>query len=115
MSDIKRLHVGPRMSKIVTHNGVAYLAGLVGNEDQSLAAQTADILDQIDSLLAEVGSNKERILRIEIWLADMGDFAAMNEIYDAWVPAGHNPARACGESALATPNFKVEMIVTAAL
>jgi enamine deaminase RidA (YjgF/YER057c/UK114 family) len=114
MPQISRLHTGPRMSKINKHNGVVYLAGLVGEQNQSLEDQTKDILNQIDSLLAEAGSSKENMLRVEIWLSDMADFAAMNAIYDGWIPKGQQPGRACGESKLATPGFKVEFIVTAA-
>ncbi len=114
MAEIKRHHVGPRMSQIVTHGDTIYLAGQVGTAGASVAQQTQDCLDKIDTLLAEVGVDKTRLLQVTIWLADMADFAAMNEVYDAWVPAGHAAARACGEAKLATPDFKVEFIVTAA-
>ena len=114
MSDIKRFETGPRMSQAVVHGGVAYLAGQVGTAGASVAQQTKDCLEQIDTLLAEAGSDKTRILQTVIWLADMKDFAEMNEVWDAWVPEGHTPARACGEAKLATPDFLVEFIVTAA-
>ncbi|WP_368186298.1 RidA family protein [Aestuariibius sp. HNIBRBA575] len=114
MAEIKRHHVGPRMSQIVTHGDTIYLAGQVGTAGASVAQQTQDCLDKIDTLLAEVGVDKTRLLQVTIWLADMADFAAMNEVYDAWVPVGHAAARACGEAKLATPDFKVEFIVTAA-
>ncbi len=96
MAEIKRHHVGPRMSQIVTHGDTIYLAGQVGTAGASVAQQTQDCLDKIDTLLAEVGVDKTRLLQVTIWLADMADFAAMNEVYDAWVPAGHAAARACG-------------------
>jgi len=110
---IERLHVGPRMSQIVKHGGVVYLAGQVGEGD-SVEAQTRDCLAQIDKLLTEAGSSRERILQAVIWLADMADFAEMNAVWDAWVPRGHTPARACGEAKLAAPKYRVEIIITAA-
>lgn len=114
MSEIKRIETGARMSQAVTHNGIAYLAGQVGNPGESVTDQTKAVLAQIDRLLAECGSDKTRILSAQIWMADMADFAEMNAVWDAWVPAGHAPARATGESALATPDYKVEIIVVAA-
>jgi enamine deaminase RidA (YjgF/YER057c/UK114 family) len=114
MSDIKRIETGPRMSQAVIHNGTVYLAGQVGKPGDSVTAQTTEVLAQIDRLLAECGSDKTRILSAQIWMADMADFGAMNAVWDAWVPAGHAPARATGESALATPDYKVEIIVVAA-
>ena len=115
MSQIDRHHTNTRMSQIVTHNGTVYLAGQVGTPGASVAQQTQDCLDQIDALLAEVGSDKSRILQAIIWLDNMADFDEMNGIWDAWVPEGHAPARACGEAKLARPDFTVEVIVTAAL
>ena len=114
MSDINRYHTNDRMSQIVTHGDTIYLAGQVGTEGASVAQQTRDCLDKVDALLAEVGSDKTRILQTTIWLADMADFAEMNAVWDAWVPTGHAPARACGESKLAKPGFTVEVMVTAA-
>jgi enamine deaminase RidA (YjgF/YER057c/UK114 family) len=114
MSDITRHKTGPRMSQIVTHGDTIYLAGQVGTENASVTQQTQDCLAQIDTLLAEAGSDKTRILQAIIWLADMSDFADMNAVWDAWVPQGHTPARACGEAKLATPGFNVEFIITAA-
>ena len=114
MPEITRHHTGPRMSQIVTHNGTVYLAGQVGTAGDSVTEQTRQCLAQIDSLLAETGSDKTRILQTTIWLADMADFAEMNAVWDAWVPQGHTPARACGEAALAAPDYRVEFLVTAA-
>ena len=114
MADIERHHTNQRMSQIVTHNGTVYLAGQVGTAGASVAQQTQDCLDKIDSLLAEVGSDKTRILQAVIWLADMADFEEMNGVWDSWVAEGHAPARACGEAKLARPDFTVEIIVTAA-
>jgi enamine deaminase RidA (YjgF/YER057c/UK114 family) len=112
---IKRLHAGPRMSQVVIHNGVAYLAGQVAKDpEKDLTDQTRQVLATIDSLLAEAGSDKSRILSATIYLADMGNFAAMNAVWDAWVPAGSTPARATVQASLATPKYQVEIMVTAA-
>ncbi|MEM6679349.1 MAG: RidA family protein [Pseudomonadota bacterium] len=111
---IERLHTGQRMSKIVKHNGTVYLCGQVGAGD-GVVEQTQDCLARIDALLAEAGSDREHILQAVIWLADMADFAEMNAVWDAWVPEGHAPARACGEARLAREALRVEIIVTAAV
>ncbi|WP_306144678.1 RidA family protein [Roseibium sp. MMSF_3412] len=111
---IERIHTGQRMSKIVKHNGVAYLCGQVGAGD-SVAEQTRDCLARVDALLTEAGSDREHILQAIVWLADMADFAEMNAVWDHWVPEGHAPARACGEARLARDILKVEIIVTAAV
>lgn len=102
------------MSQAVVHAGIAYLAGQVGAPGESVAEQTRAVLDQIDRLLAEAGSDKSRILTATIWLADVGDFAEMNSVWDAWVDPANPPARATGESKLAAPEYKVEIIVVAA-
>ncbi|MHA7774120.1 RidA family protein [Roseibium sp. M-1] len=115
MSDIKRLEAGPRMSQAVIHGGLVYLAGQVGNPGDTVTEQTKTVLARIDGLLAQAGSDKSRILQATIWLDDMKDFADMNAVWDAWVAPGQTPARATGESKLATPEYKVEIIVIAAL
>jgi enamine deaminase RidA (YjgF/YER057c/UK114 family) len=114
MSTITRINCGKRMSDAVIHNGTVYLAGQVGVPGENVTAQTKTILATIDSLLAEAGSDKTRILSAQIWLADIADFAEMNAVWDAWVPQGHCPARATGESRLAAPAYRVEIIVVAA-
>ncbi|RMF33843.1 MAG: RidA family protein [Alphaproteobacteria bacterium] len=111
---IERLHAGKRMSQVVIHGDTIYLAGQVGRPETDVATQTSDCLDNIDRLLAEAGSDKSHILQAVIWLADMADFDAMNTVWDAWVREGHAPARACGEARLAAPEYRVEIIVTAA-
>lgn len=111
---IERFHTGHRMSQAVVHGNTVYLAGQVGEAGASVTDQTKKCLEQVDALLAECGSSKGKILQTIIWLADMNDFAEMNAVWDAWVPQGHTPARACGEAKLATPDYKVEFIVTAA-
>lgn len=113
---VQRFDVGTRLSEMAVHNGVAYLAGQVP-EDASLdiAGQTQQVLAAVDALLARVGSNKTRILMCQIFLADLADFPGMNAAWDAWVPAGHAPPRATVQAALATPGWRVEIVVTAAI
>lgn len=111
---IKRMHTSARSSKIVIHNGTAYLCGQVG-DGETIQEQTIECLARVDSLLKEAGSDREHILQAVIWLSDMSYFAEMNEIWNAWVPAGHAPARACGEAKLAREILKVEIIITAAV
>ncbi len=111
---IRRLESGPRMSQAVIHGNTVYLAGQVGAPGQSVTAQTTAILASIDRLLGEAGSDKSKILQATIWLESMDDFAEMNAVWDAWVDPANPPARAAGESRLATPDFKVEIIVVAA-
>lgn len=114
MPDIARFHTAARMSQMVIHNGTIYLAGQVGSHGDSVADQTRECLDKVDALLAEAGVDKTHILQTTIWLADMADFAEMNGVWDAWVPEGHAPARACGEAKLAHPELTVEVMVIAA-
>lgn len=112
---IERLHGNHRMSQAVIHGDTVYLAGQVaGDTGADVAGQTTQILAKIDALLAEAGSDKTRILSATIWLADHRSFEAMNQVWDAWVPAGAAPARACVESALAFPPYTVEIGVIAA-
>ena len=113
---IQRFDVGPRMSELAVHNGVAYLAGQVAEDaTQGVIGQTRQVLAEIDALLAKAGTDKTRILRAQIFLADIGDFAGMNAAWDEWVVAGMTPARATVEAKLADPCWKVEIVVTAAL
>ena len=111
---VRRIEPGPRMSQAVVHGGTVYLAGQVGAPGQSVADQTRAVLAQVERLLGEAGSDKSRILAATIWLADIGDFAEMNSVWDSWIDPANPPARATGECRLAAPEFKVEIIVTAA-
>ena len=116
MNEIKRFDVGARMSEMAVHNGVAYLAGQVAS-DASLDAQgqTANVLAQVDALLARAGTDKSRILMAQIFLADVSDFPAMNAAWDAWVAGGNTPPLATVEAKLAKPEWKVEIVVKAAV
>ena len=113
MTDITRIEPGPRMSQAVVHNGVAHLAGQVGAPGASVTEQTRAVLGEVDRLLAACGTDKSRLLTAQIWLADMAAFQEMNAVWDAWVDRNNPPARWTGEAKLATPDYKVEIIVTA--
>ena len=113
---IQRHDVGPRLSELAVHNGVAYLAGQVPEDaTQGIAGQTRQVLAEVDALLAKAGTDKTRILRAQIYLADMSDVAGMNPAWDEWVLAGHAPPRATLQAALARPDWKIEIVVTAAV
>lgn len=114
MTDIKRIDTNARMSQAVICNGTVWLAGQVGAPGTSVTEQTKAILEKVDGLLAQAGSDKTKILQATIWLADVADFGEMNAVWDAWVAPGHAPARATGESKLAGPEYKVEIIIVAA-
>ncbi len=116
MSEIKRVNVGKRLSDVAVFNGIAYLAGQVPDDASlDIEGQTRQVLATIDRLLVEVGSDKTRILMAQIFVANMKEFDGMNKAWDAWVPAGNAPARATIEARLANADFKVEIVVTAAL
>ncbi|MCW4453710.1 RidA family protein [Flavobacterium sp. MXW15] len=113
---IQRYDTGTRMSEITVHNGVAYLAGQVPEDTGAdIVGQTEQVLKAIDDLLALAVTDKSNILRAEIFLADMADFAGMNQAWDKWVPQGATPARATVEARLANPEWKIEIVVTAAV
>ena len=113
---VQRFDVGARMSEMAVHNGVCYLAGQVAVDGEpGIEGQTREVLTNIDALLARAGTDKTRILRAQIYLADIADFAGMNAVWDGWVVANHAPPRATVQAALARPEWKVEIVVTAAL
>ena len=114
--DIQRFHVGKRLSDMVVHNKVVYLAGQVADDtSKDVTGQTEEVLAAIDALLHEVGSDKSRLVSAQIFLPDMKDFAAMNAVWEKWVTPGHTPARATIEAKLANPAYKVEIMAIAAL
>lgn len=116
MSTLQRFDVGPRLSEMAVHNGVAYLAGQVAADgSQDIHDQTRQVLAAVDALLARAGSDKSKILRAQIFLADLDDFAAMNAVWETWVVPGHTPPRATVQAALAKPQWKIEVVVTAAV
>ena len=112
---ITRHHTNQRMSQIVIHGDTVYLAGQVASDaSANITVQTQQVLQKIDTLLAEAGSDKSKILSAQIWIASMGHFAQMNEVWDAWVAEGHAPGRACIEARLASPDLLVEVGIIAA-
>ena len=113
---IERYEVGPRMSQAVVYGGVAYLAGIVADDlTPSVTDQTRQILAKIDRILAAVGSDRTRVLKANIWLANIRQFDEMNAVWDAWVVPGQPPARATVEARLAGPAYLVEIMVEAAI
>jgi len=113
---IKRIGVGPRMSKAVVHGDTVYLAGQVAANaaGKSVGEQTADILSIIDGILAEAGTDKSKLLMVNIWLSDISTFAEMNAVWDKWVLPEQTPGRATVEAKLAAPQYTVEIAVIAA-
>ena len=113
---LRRFHVGDRMSEMTIHNGTVYLAGQIAEDGtQDIRGQTAQVLAAIDKLLGEAGTDKAHILRCQIFIKDLADFAAMNEVWEDWVAPGDAPPRATVQANLAKPEWKIEMVVTAAL
>ena len=104
------------MSQMVIHGNTVYLAGQVARNagGRSVTEQTRDVLQLIDGLLAEAGTNKSKLLTATIWLADIATFDEMNAVWDAWVSPGNTPCRACVQSKLAAPQYTVEIMVVAA-
>ena len=114
---IKRIGPGVRMSKAVVHGNTVYTAGQVADKSLglSVAEQTQEIVDLIDAILAEAGSDKTKILSATIYLSDIATFPEMNSVWDKWVVQGHTPARATLEAKLVGPQYKVEIAVIAAI
>ena len=112
---ITRTNLTPRMSRVVEHNGTIYLCGQTAKDaTKGIKEQTVTTLEKVEELLESVGSDKKHILSVTIYVRDMKDFSAMNEVWDAWVEEGHQPARACVEARIARPELLVEMSVVAA-
>ena len=113
--DIERHGVAARYSESAVFNGVVYLAGMVPERgDTHIRGQTQDVLDQVQQRLQETGSDKSRILRAQIYLTDIREIGIMNEVWDAWVVPGTAPPRATVQASLANPDWKIEIVVTAA-
>jgi len=116
MGNLQRFHVGPRLSEMAVHSGTVYLAGQVPDDPgKDIKGQTAEVLAMVERLLAEAGSSKSRILMAQIFLKDIAEIGQMNEVWDAWIPAGHTPPRATVQAAMANPDYRIEIVVTAAL
>jgi enamine deaminase RidA (YjgF/YER057c/UK114 family) len=116
MPEIKRSHVGKRLSEVAVHQGTVYLAGQVASDvSQDMAGQTRQVRTAVDSLLMQHGSDKSRILSCQIFLSDMSQVAAMNEVWDAWVVPGHTPPRATVGAVLASPEKLIEVVIVASV
>lgn len=115
MTSINRFDFDTRIHHGVTHNGTVYLTGQVAEPGQSAAAQMGEVLAKIDDLLAKAGTDKTKILHVQMWLDDVRDFAEVNTVWDAWMPMEHAPARSSGQGRMAKPGMLVELIVTAAI
>ncbi len=113
---IQRFDVGARMSEMSIYNSIVHLAGQVAEDASAdIEGQTRQVLAAIDALLERAGSHKTKILMAQIYLSDIGDFAAMNTVWDSWVVAGHTPPRATVQAPLAKPQWRIEIVVTAAV
>ena len=113
--EIKRLHVGKRLSEVTIHNGTVYLAGQIASDNKAdIVGQTREVLGHIDRLLGEVNSDKSLLLSVQIYISDMVHFAGMNAAWDEWVAQGNTPPRATVEAKLANPKCLVEIVVVAA-
>jgi enamine deaminase RidA (YjgF/YER057c/UK114 family) len=113
---IQRFESGPRMSRVVVYNDTVYLAGLTADKTagQSVGEQTKEILEKIDGLLKQGGTDKSKLVQAVIWLQDIRTVDEFNKVWDAWVVGGSGPARACIEARLQSPAKMVEVMVTAA-
>lgn len=112
---IQRHGTTVRFSDSVVHQGTVYLVEVPSNLDGDITAQTQNMLASVDKLLAQAGSDKSRILMATIYLPDMADYDGMNAVWDAWLPEGCAPARACVQAGLAKPGYRVEIALTAAV
>ena len=113
---LRRFHVGDRLSEMTIFKGTVYLAGQVASDaTQDIRGQTMQVLAAIDKLLAEAGTDNAHILMCQIFIKDLADFPAMNEVWEDWLPPGDAPPRATVQANLAKPDWRVEMVVTAAV
>lgn len=112
---IERMETKQRMSRIVKHNGTIYLCGQVcADASKGITEQTQTMLDKVDELLIKAGSSRKHMLSATIYLKTMADFAEMNAVWDAWIPEGYAPARACVTADMARDVLLVEICVVAA-
>ena len=113
---LRRFHVGDRLSEMTIHNGTVYLAGQVASDASAdIRGQTGQVLAAIDKLLTEAGTGRARILMCQIFIKDLADFPVMNEVWEDWLAPGDAPPRATVQANLAKPDWRVEMVVTAAV
>lgn len=116
MTNIRRAHVGARLSETAVYNGTVYLAGQVPEDtSKDIRGQTREVLGMVDRLLQEAGSDKSRILMAQVFLANLSDLDGMNDAWDEWVAPGNAPPRATVQALLANPAWRIEVVITAAL
>ena len=112
---IQRHGTTRRFSDSVVHNGTVYLVEVPSNPGSGITEQRINVLASVDRLLAQAGSARDRLLMVTVYLADMADYDAMNAVWDNWVPEGCAPTRACVQARLANPEWRVEVVLTAAV
>lgn len=117
MSNIKRIESNERLSRVVIHDNVVHVAGVTSSDlSADIAIQTRDVLRKIDDYLAKAGTDKSRLLTVQIWLKDIDrDFAGMNGVWGEWADKNNMPTRATCEAKLASPDLLVEIIASASL
>ncbi len=115
MNDIQRYGVTRRWSDAVVHQRTVYFVEVPDDMTADVRGQIGQVLSQIDERLRIVGSDRTRMLQVLIYLPDLADASVLNELWDAWVPEGHAPARACVQATLGNPRCRVEMVITAAV
>ncbi len=113
--DIDREDLNHRRSRLVKYNGMCFLSGQFSDSGGDITQQTTETLAKIDALLERAGTSKSRLLTAQIWLREMSDFKAMNEVWDAWIDPSNPPTRCCGQVLMADPDMRIEIVVSAAL
>lgn len=115
MTDIVRIDQNARRSRASVFGDIVFLAGQVADDKSGdIGQQTREAFAKVDDMLARAGTDKSRLLSVQIWLQDMADYDGMNAVYDAWVVQGQTPSRCCGKVQLADPAFRIEVIAVAA-
>ena len=115
MTAIVRIDQNARRSRASGYGELVFLAGQVADDkDGDITKQTRETLAKVDDMLSRAGTDKSRLLSVQIWLKTMDDFAAMNAVYDSWVVPGDTPTRCCGKVELADPAYRIEVVGIAA-
>ena len=113
--DIKRLRPTPRWSDATVFNGITHFVEVAADTEQDITSQTQQIFAQAESTLADIGSDKSRLLSATIYLTDVDNAAVFNSLWEAWLPAACAPSRACLVVQLLDPNMLVEITFVAAV
>lgn len=116
MTEIKRLHSGPKLSRVIIHNDIVYLCGQVAKDyDGDINEQTRTMLERVDEHLTEANTDRRNILSATIYIRDIAQVAQMNEVWGEWLGDAPRPARTCVQAEMAKPNILVEITITAAI